>query len=72
MIPSRLSLRDFMCYRDSVPPLHFTGIHLACLCGDNGNGKSALIDAITPALWGKSRAKSDDEIIHAGKADMEM
>ena len=36
-----------MCYRDNVPALHFDGIQLACLCGDNGHGKSALIDAIT-------------------------
>jgi exonuclease SbcC len=72
MIPSKLFLRNFMCYRDNVPPLHFDGIHLACLCGDNGNGKSALIDAITWALWGKSRAKSDDELIHLGQRDMEV
>ena len=72
MIPIRLCLRNFMCYRDNVPPLNFDGIHLACLCGDNGNGKSALIDAITWALWGKSRARSDDELIHLGKSDMEV
>lgn len=72
MIPVKLCVRNFMCYRDNVPPLYFDGIHLACLCGDNGNGKSALIDAITWALWGKSRAKSDDELIHLGKGDMEV
>lgn len=72
MIPTRLFLSNFMCYRDNVPPLHLDGIHLACLCGDNGNGKSALIDAITWALWGKSRAKNDDELIHQGRTDMEV
>ncbi|MBM4462181.1 MAG: SMC family ATPase [Chloroflexi bacterium] len=72
MLPTKLFLRNFMCYRDNVPPLHFDGIHLACLSGDNGNGKSALIDAITWALWGRSRAKSDDELIHLGKNDMEV
>jgi exonuclease SbcC len=72
MIPSKLFLRNFMCYRDNVPPLHLDSIHLACLCGDNGNGKSALIDAITWALWGKSRAKSDDELIHLGQREMEV
>ena len=72
MIPSKLFLRNFMCYRDNVSPLHLDGIHLACLCGDNGNGKSALIDAITWALWGKSRAKSDDELIHLGQREMEV
>lgn len=72
MIPSKLFLRNFMCYRDNVPTLYFDNIHLACLCGENGNGKSALLDAITWVLWGKSRARSDDELIHLGKREMEV
>jgi DNA repair exonuclease SbcCD ATPase subunit len=70
MIPIKLSLRNFMCYREAS--LSFDGIHVACLCGDNGNGKSALLDAMTWALWGKSRAKTDDELIHLGMTDMEV
>ena len=72
MIPVRLKLRNFMCYRDNVPPLDFTGIHLACLSGDNGNGKSAIIDAMTWALWGKARAKSVDDLIYSSPAVTEM
>ena len=72
MVPIKLALRNFMCYRDNVPPLNFEGFHVACLCGDNGNGKSALLDAITWALWGKARAKSDDELIHLGQSEMEV
>ena len=72
MIPVKLALKNFMCYRDNVPPLSFDGIHVACLCGDNGNGKSAILDAITWALWGKARAKSDDELIHVGRTEMEV
>lgn len=52
--------------------MSFEGIHVACLGGDNGNGKSALLDAMTWALWGKSRAKTDDELIHLGMTDMEV
>ncbi len=37
MIPIRLALRNFMCYREAE--LSFEGLHVACLCGDNGNGK---------------------------------
>lgn len=61
-----------MCYRGSLPPLNFDGIHVACLCGDNGSGKSAIFDAITWALWGKSRAKSDDDLICLGQNEMEV
>jgi exonuclease SbcC len=72
MIPLQLRVRNFMCYRDNVPPLDFQGIHLACLTGANGHGKSALLDAITWALWGKARAKRDDELIHLGESEMEV
>ncbi|HEX7364311.1 MAG TPA: SMC family ATPase [Dehalococcoidia bacterium] len=72
MIPVKLLLNNFMCYRDNVPPLSFDGIHIACLCGDNGNGKSAIFDALTWALWGKSRAKNDDDLIYLGQSEMEV
>jgi exonuclease SbcC len=72
MIPLQLRVRNFMCYRDDVPPLDLNGIHLACLTGANGHGKSALLDAMTWALWGKARAKRDDELIHLGQSEMEV
>jgi exonuclease SbcC len=72
MIPVKLKMRNFMCYRDNVPPLVFDGLHLACLSGDNGNGKSAIIDAMTWALWGKARASSDDDLIHTTQTEMEV
>ncbi len=72
MIPVRLNLRNFMSYTDIHPPLEFDGIHVAVLCGENGHGKSALLDALTWSLWGKSRAKSVDELIHAGETEMEV
>jgi len=72
MIPVKLSMHNFMCYREKVPPLNFDGMHLACLAGDNGNGKSSLIDAMTWALWGQARAKTDDDLIHTGQPDTEV
>jgi DNA repair protein SbcC/Rad50 len=72
MIPVRLKLRNFMCYREDVPTLDFSGIHLACLSGDNGNGKSAIIDAITWALWGEARSKSADDLINTTQNEMEV
>ncbi len=58
MIPLKLAVRNFLCYRDDVPPLDLKGIHVACLCGPNGHGKSALLDAMTWCLWGQARTGS--------------
>ncbi|MDA0263018.1 MAG: SMC family ATPase [Chloroflexi bacterium] len=66
MIPLRLTLSNFLCYREGVPTLDFAGIHVACLSGANGHGKSALLDSITWALWGKARGKVQDEMIAYG------
>ena len=73
MIPLKLTVSNFLCYRDDVPPLDLEGIHIACLCGDNGHGKSALLDAITFALWGSSRLgdnRNHDDLIHKGQRNM--
>ena len=66
MIPQHLSVRNFLCYRENVPTLDFQGIHVACLCGQNGHGKSALLDAVTWCLWGEARGKTQDDLISYG------
>ena len=72
MIPLKLTVKNFLCYRDNTPTLDLESVHLACLCGDNGHGKSALLDAITFALWGSSRLgdRNHDDLIHKGRSDM--
>ena len=70
MIPLKLSLKNFLCYGEGLPTLDLAGIHVACLCGQNGHGKSALLDAMTWALWGKARGKAQDELIRFGYDDM--
>ena len=50
-----LKLRNFMCYRDDAEVLDLTGVHLACLSGETGAGKSALLEAITWVRWGRAR-----------------
>lgn len=72
MIPLTLNVRNFMSYTDVHEPLRFEGIHVAVLTGDNGNGKSALLDAMTWALWGRARARAVDELIHSGASEMEV
>ena len=71
MVPLKLAVKNFLCYRGDVSPLDFEGIHLACLSGQNGHGKSALLDAITWALWGKARAR-DDSLIYFGADEMRV
>ncbi len=72
MIPRSLSLRNFMCYREGLPPLDFDGITIACLAGDNGAGKSALLDALTWVLWGEARLSSADDLMALGAVEMEV
>ncbi|MCH8974234.1 MAG: AAA family ATPase, partial [Chloroflexi bacterium] len=55
MLPISLTLRNFLSYRDAAPTLRLEDVHLVCLCGPNGQGKSALLDAITWVLWGNAR-----------------
>jgi len=70
VVPISLKLRNFMAYHQAA--LDFQGIHLAALTGENGAGKSSLLDAITWALWGRARAKRDDELIRLGQIEMEV
>ncbi|HEX6030122.1 MAG TPA: SMC family ATPase, partial [Tepidiformaceae bacterium] len=68
MIPRRLRLHNFLSYRDCEVDL--SGLRLAVLCGPNGHGKSAMLDAITWALWGEGRGRLEDDRIHLGEDEM--
>ena len=78
MVPLHLRLYNFLSYQ-SATELDLRGIHVGCLSGDNGNGKSALLDAVTWALWGWARGRrygtggaSPDELVYQGQTDMEV
>jgi len=62
MIPVHLHLSGFLSYRDPVD-IDFRDFELSCIAGQNGAGKSSLLDAITWALFGQAR-KRDDSIIN--------
>ncbi|WAS04475.1 SMC family ATPase [Gloeomargaritales cyanobacterium VI4D9] len=64
MIPRQLTLSNFLSYRQAS--LDFSGLHTACICGPNGAGKSSLLEAMTWALWGESRATNADDVIRTG------
>ncbi len=72
MLPISLSLSNFLSYRSAAPTLHLEGIRVACLCGPNGHGKSALLDAVTWALWGKARGQRHEQLLHHGQTEMHV
>ena len=67
MIPIQLEISNFLSYRTTAV-LDFRGIHLACISGANGAGKSSILDSITWALFGQSRSKSDDDLVNRAAA----
>ncbi len=69
MVPIRLALRNFLSYGESAPTLDFTRFSLACLSGKNGHGKSALLDAIVWALWGRCRVSNRADVIRYGSRE---
>ncbi len=70
MIPLQLTLKNFLSYRHAT--LNFRGLHTACICGANGAGKSSLLEAITWVVWGKSRAATEDDVIHGGAKNVRV
>ena len=63
MIPVRMQLTGFLSYLDTVD-ISFDDFDLACISGQNGAGKSSILDGITWALFDKARG-SGDEIINS-------
>lgn len=60
MVPVKLEITNFMSYQGHHE-LDFTGFKTASIVGTNGSGKSAILDAITWVLFGKSRMTKDAE-----------
>ena len=70
MIPRHITLNNFLSYREAS--LDFSGLHVACIAGQNGAGKSSLLEAIGWALWGQSRVAVDDDVIHQGALEAKV
>ena len=72
MIPLKLSIENFMCYQSDVPTLDFDLLHVSCISGENGHGKTAILDAITWVIWGKSRTKTQEELVNQNSNHMNV
>lgn len=75
MIPYKLELKNFLSYGATTEVINFGHHQLICLSGKNGHGKSALLDAMTWALWGQARkvpgaTKADEGLLRLGQSDM--
>ena len=75
MIPHKLQLKNFLSYGPQLQTVDFSGHSLICLSGKNGHGKSALLDAMTWAIWGQARkvtgaAKADQGLLRLGQTHM--
>ncbi len=69
MILRTLTLHNFMSYSHTT--LDLDSVAVACLSGANGSGKSALLDAVTWAIWEAARSGSD-ELIRIGESEMRV
>lgn len=57
-------------YADAT--LDAAAVHAAVVTGDNGAGKSSLLDAFTWAHWGRCRTQDPDRFIRLGASRMEV
>lgn len=75
MIPQKLQIKNFLSYGPQLQTIDFTNYSLICLSGKNGHGKSALLDAMTWAVWGQARkiagtVKADQGLLRLGQTQM--
>ena len=52
--------------------MDFDGLHVACVCGANGAGKSSLLEAIAWCVWGQSRVSAEDDVVRQGAKEAQV
>ena len=72
MVPNKLIIENFKSYGTLSNPLDLNGVHIVCLSGQNGHGKSSLLDAICWAIWGDEVHRPQDELVKHGENDMRV
>jgi len=73
MIPRRIALSGFLCYRDEQV-IDFDDADLWIFSGRNGSGKSTIFDAMTFALFGAHRGGKKDapKLINAQSNELQV
>jgi len=67
---NHIYLENFLSYKEEKVDL--SNVKVASIVGENGAGKSTLLDAVMYALFGISRAGTDDELIRLGQEQMRV
>lgn len=70
MIPVKLKLTNFISHSDTE--IDFTDISALCLYGDNGAGKTSIIDGILYALYSRTSRGKDESLIRSGERKLQV
>lgn len=65
MIPYRITLKNFISHKNTE--IDFSNLDAICLYGDNGAGKTTIIDGILYALYSNCSRGRDDSLIMTGE-----
>lgn len=73
MIPRRVEIEGFLCYKDTQA-VDLDGCGLWVFSGRNGSGKSSIFDAMTFALFGHHRGgvRGVENLIHADASEFSV
>ncbi len=70
MIPIRLKLVNFLSHKNTE--IDFTNLSAVCLYGENGAGKTSIIDGMLYALYSYTPRGRDESLIRLGERKMQV
>ena len=65
MRPLRLDLENFLSYREATT-IDLSDVGAAVIVGQNGAGKTSIVEAMAWALFGRGRGRGPDDFVSAG------